>query len=158
MGESVTLFEYIPTEISNIIISLVGDVEYIIIAHVCQTWRIIIQKSFYNYFTIILFQKKRFIKNVARNGYLGIVKWARENGCQWKSSICSEAAQGGHLEVLIWARQNGCSWDSLTRSKAAQGGHLEVLKWARENYCLWNDSTCSKAARGGHLEVLNQKF
>ena len=40
---------------------------------------------------------------------------------------------GGHLEVLKWARENGCQWDEWTCATAAEGGHLEVLKWAREN-------------------------
>ena len=53
----------------------------------------------------------------------------------------------GHLEVLKWARENGCDWDSNTCSYAAENGHLEVLKWARENGCEWDSDTCAYAAR-----------
>ena len=45
------------------------------------------------------------------------------------------AAFGGHLDVLKWARENGCEWDSDTCSDAALNGHLSVLKWARKNGC-----------------------
>ena len=51
------------------------------------------------------------------------------------SYTCSQAALGGHLEVLKWARENGCEWDSDTCSNAAIEGHLEVLNWACENGC-----------------------
>ena len=36
-------------------------------------------------------------------------------------TTCSRAAKGGHLEVLKWARENGCEWDSDTCANA-QGG------------------------------------
>ena len=78
---------------------------------------------------------------IASKGYLGLLKWARENGCDWNSYTCCNAAQNGHLEVLRWARENGCDWDSLTCSYAAQNDHLEVLRWARENGCNWNSET-----------------
>ena len=32
---------------------------------------------------------------------------------------CNYAAKNGHLEVLKWARQNGCDWNSNTCSYAA---------------------------------------
>ena len=75
---------------------------------------------------------------IASKGYLEILKWARENGCNWDSLTCSFAAENGHLNVLQWARENGCYWNSDTCYGAAKGGHLEVLKWARENGCDWN--------------------
>jgi hypothetical protein len=62
-----------------------------------------------------------------------VLKWARENGCDWDSGTCSGAAENGHLEVLKWARENGCDWEEWTCSNAAENGHLEVLKWARQN-------------------------
>jgi hypothetical protein len=143
MNESKYLFEYIPTEISDTIMSYVGDIEFVVMSHVCQVWKIII-KSFRVCFT----KKREFIYRVARLGYLNIIQWARENGCGWDSLTCSGAAQGGHLEVLKWARENGCEWDSCTCFHAAKGGHLEILKWTRENGCNWNYLTCSYAAYG----------
>jgi phosphoserine aminotransferase len=49
---------------------------------------------------------------------------------------CSYAAENGNLEVLKWARENGCEWESNTCSCAAWNGHLEVLKWAKNNGCV----------------------
>jgi len=95
MEELVRLFEYIPMEIIVIIMSSVGDVGYVIMANVCRTWKIIVNKSFHN----CIIPKNKFIKNAAKMGYLCIVKWARENNCSWDSSTCSNAARGGHLEV-----------------------------------------------------------
>jgi hypothetical protein len=83
-------------------------------------------------------RKEEFCKEVASLGHLEVLKWARENGCEWDSGTCAYAAQGGHLEVLKWARENGCDWDSNTCTYAAEGGHLEVLKWAREHGCECN--------------------
>ncbi len=75
----------------------------------------------------------------AREGYLDILKWARENGCPWSGNTCSIAARHGHLHVLQWARENGCLWGRLTCSCAAEGGHLDILKWARMNGCPWDE-------------------
>src|SRR5271165_4484675 len=97
----------------------------------------------------IKFNKNYAFFIAAQNGWLDLLKWAKQNGCDWNSSTCSIAAHNGHLEVLKWARENGCKWNSLTCSNAAENGHLEVLKWARENGCDWNSYTCSYAARNG---------
>jgi len=125
----------------------------------------------------------RLMEYAVRKGHLGLIKWARENGCPWyhfagrhaalnghlevlkhiklfyfleKSSvdICANAALNGHLGVLKWAREDGCAWNESTCLNAALNGHLGVLKWARENGCPWNENTCSCAALRGHLETL----
>ena len=59
-------------------------------------------------------------------------EWKKFN----KNEVCEIAAQNGWLDLLIWARQNGCEWDSYICSDAAYNGHLEVLKWARQNGCV----------------------
>ena len=66
-----------------------------------------------------------------------------------KTILCGELSKSGNLEVLKWARENGCQWNSSTCSNAASGGHLEVLKWARDNGCKWDINTCYNAAGGG---------
>ena len=53
----------------------------------------------------------------------------------------------GHLEVLKWARENGCQWNEWTCTNAAEGGHLDVLKWARENGCPWSEEADDDAMR-----------
>src|SRR5580698_31880 len=118
------LFENIPREICDIILSNVGHIEFVIISRVCKIWKIIIRS-----FCSCFIKKEKFINIVAKLGYLNIIQWARENGCDWDFRTCSCAAKGGYLEVLKWAHENGCHWSSSTCSSAALGGHLEVLKW-----------------------------
>ncbi len=66
---------------------------------------------------------------------LEILKWARENGCDWDTRTCCSAALNGHLEIIKWARENSCDWDSSTCICAANSRHIEIIKWARENGC-----------------------
>jgi hypothetical protein len=78
---------------------------------------------------------------IAIEGSLEVLKWARSEGCPWDSNTCSWAAENGHLEVLKWARSEGCPWDSSTCYWAAHNGHLEILKWARFAGCKWTQET-----------------
>src|SRR6185369_5548540 len=85
------------------------------------------------------FNKNYVCYIAAQNGWLDLLKWARQNEYPWNSWTCSDAALNGHLEVLKWARQNGCEWNSIVCSYAAENGHLEVLKWAKLKGCDWNN-------------------
>jgi hypothetical protein len=40
-----------------------------------------------------------------------VLKWLRQNGCQWDAEACAATAIDGHLEVLKWLRENGCPWN-----------------------------------------------
>ena len=40
-------------------------------------------------------------------------------GCPWDFNTCHLAAMLGRVEVLRWARENGCEWDAETRDRAA---------------------------------------
>ena len=91
---------------------------------------------------------------IVKNGYLEVLVWARQNGCQWDWRTCAYAAFNGHLEILKWARQNGCEWNSWVCTYAAENGHLEILKWARQNGCEWNSNTCAYAALNGDIKIL----
>ena len=73
----------------------------------------------------------------ALGGHLDVLKWARENNCEWSKAVCANAALGGHLDILVWARENGCHWNSTVCAYAAKNGHLTILIWALLNNCLW---------------------
>jgi hypothetical protein len=45
-------------------------------------------------------QREDWSKQFAAKGWLGVLQWARANGCPWDESTCAQAAAGGHLEVL----------------------------------------------------------
>ena len=88
------------------------------------------------------------MRGAALGGHLGALRWAREHGCPWDATTCSNAARGGHLELLMWAREqeHGCPWDEETCSFAALGGHLELLRWARAHHCPWEANMCASMA------------
>ena len=46
----------------------------------------------------------------AEGGHLGVLKWARTNGCEWDAGVIeiADAPNNKHESVLIWARANGC--------------------------------------------------
>eukprot|EP00588_Corethron_pennatum_P010110 CAMPEP_0194273136 /NCGR_PEP_ID=MMETSP0169-20130528/6541_1 /TAXON_ID=218684 /ORGANISM="Corethron pennatum, Strain L29A3" /LENGTH=243 /DNA_ID=CAMNT_0039015997 /DNA_START=389 /DNA_END=1120 /DNA_ORIENTATION=+ len=90
----------------------------------------------------------------ARAGQLDVLKWLRNQGCQWSEATCNAAAAGGHLGVLQWAREKGCSFSNRTCTAAASGGHLKVLQWLRENDCSWNKHTCRAAVEEKHFHLL----
>jgi hypothetical protein len=46
--------------------------------------------------------------NAAANGYLDVLRWAREHSCPWDATTCMAAAENGELEVLRWAIEHGC--------------------------------------------------
>ena len=56
------------------------------------------------------------------SGNLELVKWLRlrlSEGCPWNWRTCYCAVEEGHEEVLRWVRENGCEWDAETRDRAA---------------------------------------
>ena len=78
--------------------------------------------------------------HVNKFSYKVACKCAKENKIN-RILQCPEIAAEGSLEVLKWARSNGCDWDYRTCAWAAENGHLEVLKWARSNGCDWDHDT-----------------
>ncbi len=87
--------------------------------------------------------------SAAENGHLHVMKWLLGNGCPWqlKEDTCAIAANNNHIEILKWAKQNGCPWDSTTCSEAAGANHFAVLKWAWENGCPLDSQQTRRSAR-----------
>ena len=75
-----------------------------------------------------------------------MLRWARDNGCEWNKSCCWVAAKYGQFEILQWLRANGCPWDLMTCAHAASKGSVEMLRWSRENGCPWDAQTRDMAA------------
>ena len=55
----------------------------------------------------------------AWSGNLELVQFLRGEGCPRTYNTCRRAVDGGHVEVLRWARENGCQWGTATRDRAA---------------------------------------
>jgi len=49
------------------------------------------------------------------------------------------AAGTGNVEMLRFLKENGCDWDVQTYYHAIQNGHLEVVKWLKANGCPWEE-------------------
>jgi hypothetical protein len=58
----------------------------------------------------------------SRRGHLVILKWLREQGCEWNDDVCIAALAERHLECLQYAMDNGL-WCNLLESTA---GHHSI--------------------------------
>ena len=97
----------LPTDLLRLILSshvACSYVSYVPARFVCRRFRELLPRE----------QARYFCQLAAAEGYLGLIKWARANGCPWDADTCANAAEGGHLEVLQWAHANGCPWDENT--------------------------------------------
>jgi hypothetical protein len=71
----------------------------------------------------------------ASRGSVRLLKWARENNCDWSTDTCDCAALHGHLSTLKYLHENGCPWDSGTCYYAANNEHWDCLQYAVDNKC-----------------------
>ena len=92
----------------------------------------------------------------AENGYLDILKLARQINCPWDEYTPAWAARGGHLEIVKWVRSmdTPCPWDKWTPAWAAENGHLEIVKYYHESGHRWDKLIPECAARYGHLHIV----
>jgi hypothetical protein len=137
-------------DIQGILLQKLNSTDLIVLCHVNKKYYGLVS----DYGKINNINRKLICDEIARYGYLEVLKWARENGCEWDSYTCHNAAENGHLEVLKWARENGCVWNSITCDYAAKNGNLEILKWAIENGCRMGPDICGVAYSYGHFEVI----
>ena len=59
------------------------------------------------------------LSNVNKKFYFLCSEYGRKNNIK-KNLICCNIATIGYLEVLKWARENGCEWDDNTKRIALQ--------------------------------------
>ena len=93
----------------------------------------------------------------SRKGHLGVLKWAKQNGCSWDEETFMRAAVGNHLHVIHWALENDCPFHEDICSKMAQQGWggLEFLKWARQSNFFWNETNIRTIARESENDGFN---
>ena len=72
-----------------------------------------------------------------------MLKWAREQNCEWDAVTCKAAAQEGHLEVLGGRGSTTATGTRRRVHKLLLLGSWRVLKWAREHDCEWDAVTCA---------------
>ena len=103
----------------------------------------------------LLGETARFVCNTAASrGSVRLLKWTRENNCDWSTDTCLHAAQKGHLPALQYLHENGCPWNKYTCNSAAGNGQLPALQYLHENGCPWNSHTCFLAANNKHWDCL----
>ena len=84
----------------------------------------------------LLGETAKYVCNYAASrGSVRLLKWARENNCDWSTDTCDCAALHGHLSTLKYLHENGCPWDSGTCYYAANNEHWDCLQYAVDNKC-----------------------
>ena len=77
------------------------------------------------------------MNELAKNGNIYVMKWARLNGCPWNWYVCTLAAKYGHLECLKWLRSNPndlCPWNkNRCISGARKNNHQHIIDWINDN-------------------------
>jgi len=111
--------------------------------------------------THVIYPSITFASVVAERGWLSVLSWARDKGCDWNETTCASAARGGHSEILQWLRQRECPWNILTSLYAAWSGNTEMLRWVIEQGCVWergvqvpNQNAICVSARKGDLDAV----
>lgn len=95
----------------------------------------------------------------ASKGYLDLVQYLFENGCQWTPGNCICAAMRGHLEVLQYAHSKVCSLDGAgavyhLACDHSRFRHFSVLQFLKEIGFPWGEQMISKAASCGNMELV----
>jgi len=91
-----------------------------------------------------------------------IIKYIRENGFEWDSSIIKtlilKSISKNNIEMLKYIRENDGDWDSsITEDillKSIEYNKLEMIKYIRECGGDWPIDAADLAASFGHLKVL----
>lgn len=175
--------ETVPTEILQHILSWVGRRPQV--PFVCRLWRAIAQDE--------AFCRHRYRSNkavlgidyathLAREGLVGLLQWAHDEGCpvddrvisaaiykgrdnvtRWALTVpamvgpraSTTAARIGRLDVLQHLYVHHLPWHRDVCRQAALGGYRKILSWLRDYGCPWDALTCSHAAKGGDWDLLD---
>jgi hypothetical protein len=132
--------ENLPEDLTKVLLEAscrISKISIIVLTHVNKLWYRMARR--YAKQNKISRNLKHY--EIAAEGSLEVLKWAKSYDCCSDLWTCAYAAKYGHLEVLKWARSNGYEWSSWTCTYAAQNGHLEILKWAISNGCRCDPNT-----------------
>jgi hypothetical protein len=96
----------------------------------------------------------------ASGGSVEAMRWLRQQGCVYDTSVYTNAAYYGHLNVLHFLHEDGYTVADVTGQDlrypcefAARRGHLEVLRWLREHGWPWG-GVCTQALYGSSVPVM----
>jgi hypothetical protein len=99
------------------------------------------------------------------SGYLHIIIWCREQGCEWNESVCAQAEQ---VHILKWLRGFNrnkfeiksdeteiCPWDEKVCLSAIINGNINILKFALENGCPFGTRSHASIAKSKNKVIKN---
>jgi len=126
----------------------------------------------------------RFLYNAVCGGNIAMLRWLRQQGCQFdKHSLKHAAAEYGNLQVLKWLFSQGFRWnhncihiqedkesikgelldwyrsfacplDEEIWNWAVIGGSIPILQWLYNHDIPWGENACTVAASKGNMTVL----
>ncbi len=144
----------LPVELLSIILYLVDD--SVVCKFVCKLWASLVPVGVVG----------DYAGRLACRGHLGLLKWARKNGCLCTCRLYLIAAEYGHINILQWVfgKERLAYHYYAVCFAAARGGRVDVLRWV--SVC-WSDGhykmLCNyifmsrivrTAAKHGHLNVI----
>ena len=88
-------------------------------------------------------KSKEFIERMMKNE---MIKTLRIN-TYW---ICTNSAQYGYLGILKWLRNEKCYWNDWTCFYAALMKQHEIFQWAIDNDCPYNECSLTKFLKFSH--------
>ena len=108
----------------------------------------------------VLQSSAKFCDCIAAGGSLRALKFARQLGCPWRSTVCEKAARHGRLDCLEYAHREGCRIPQDACEVAARLGNLDCLRYCCENYIFTseNDSECSGDECNSDLSFTDYDF
>ena len=90
-------------------------------------------------------------------GQLECLKYAHENGCEWRLETCFNAVMNGHFECLKYEVLPSTSPAPSLLSPLPSlplPFHSFFFRYANENGCEWSVEICNTAAHKGRLDCL----
>jgi hypothetical protein len=96
-----------------------------------------------------------FCTSAADRGDLVMLKWLRDNGCEWGDveQVACRAAESNSIEILIWLQQQGDILTERVMKVAVTYGVTAVVKWLHANECPWSDEILCAAAFNGRTDL-----
>ena len=104
---------------------------------------------------VFTMNQEYFCWQVAGTNDLKLLRWVREEKeCAWDYMTSGEAACEGYLDMLKYCCENGCEVHEGTCATTAKYGHLDCLEYLRSKSCPWDERVCQEAHENNHMDIL----
>jgi len=104
---------------------------------------------------VFTLNQEYFCARVAGTNDLKLLRWVREEKeYVWDYGTSNAAAGNGYLDMLKYCVENGCEVHEGTCAIAAKYGRLDCLEYLRSKNCPWDERVCQRAHENNHIDVL----